>query len=204
MNGEPLNGEPLPFSPFVVRAEVVRAQTDARAIRAAAENEAANIRAALDVERQNALREARQEGLRQGLREVAALVANAADAVETFWRQREAELAEVALAIAHRVLASLPADDMITRLAIEAIAEHGANVELTIRTAPDAAAILRQALHDLDPRGRITVLADVAAAPGECTLVHPRGRTELGLLAQFRAMMENLPAGLARDAEQRQ
>jgi flagellar biosynthesis/type III secretory pathway protein FliH len=198
-----MNDEALPSSPFVVRAEMVRAQTDARTIRAAAENEATRIRAALDVERQNALHEARQEGLRQGLREAAALVANAADAVEAFWREREAELAEVSLAIAHRVLASLPADDIMTRLAIEAIAEHGANVELAIRTAPDAAAILRQALHDLDPHGRITVLADATAEPGECTLVYPRGRTELGLLAQFRAMMKNLPAGLARDAEQR-
>jgi flagellar biosynthesis/type III secretory pathway protein FliH len=151
-----MNGDPLPFSPFVVRAEVVRAQTDARTIRAAAENEAADIRAALDVEGQNALREARQEGLHQGLREAAILVANAANAVETFLRERETELAEVALAIAHRVLASLPAGDMITQLAIEAIAEHGANVELTIRTAPDAATILRQALHDLDARGRVT------------------------------------------------
>ena len=199
-----MSGEALPYSPFVIRAEVTRAQTDARAIRATAVTEATRIRAALNVERQDVLREARQEGLRQGLREAATLLANAAGTVETFWREREAELAEVALAVAHRVLASLPADDIVSRLACEAIAEHGTNIELTIRTGPDAAAILRQALRDLADGGRITVLADEAAAPGECTLVHPRGRTELGLLAQFRAMMAELPADLARDAEPRQ
>ena len=198
-----MSGEALPYSPFVVRAEVTRAQTNARTILATAETEVARIRAALDIERHDILRKARQEGLRQGLREAAALFANAAGAVEIFWREREAELAEVALAVAHRVLASLPDDDIISRLAREAIAEHGANIELTIRTGPDAAAILRQTLHDHAHGGRITVLADDAAAPGECTLVHPRGRTELGLLAQFRAMMAELAADPAREAKSR-
>jgi type III secretion system HrpE/YscL family protein len=197
-----MNAESLPSSPFVVRADVMRAHADARQIIAAAEAEAARMRAALNVERNNVLREARNAGLRGGLREAATLVGNAAQELEAFWREREAEMVEVALAVAHRVLAGLPKNDVIARLAAEAIAEHGADVRLTIRTAPDAAAILREALRDSDRGERITVLTDDAAAPGECTLVHPRGRVELGLLAQFRAMMDRLPAGRARDAEQ--
>jgi flagellar biosynthesis/type III secretory pathway protein FliH len=198
-----MNAEPLPHSPFVVRANVLRAQTDARALVADAETKAARVRAALDMERQNVLREARHAGLRQGLSEAATLVAKTGEAIETFWREREAELAEVVFAAAHRVLASLPINETISRLAIEAIAEHGANVELTIRTKPDTAAILREMLRDHERSGRITILADEAVEAGEATLVHPHGRTELGLLAQFRAMMNQLPADLARAADAR-
>jgi hypothetical protein len=45
-------------------------------------------------------------------------------------------------------------------------------------------------------------VADPAAAPGECTLSHTHGRTNLGLLAQFRAMMSGLP-GHQAEAELR-
>jgi flagellar biosynthesis/type III secretory pathway protein FliH len=50
---------------------------------------------------------------------------------------------------------------------------------------------------------RVAVLADPAVALGECTLVHKNGRTELGLLAQFRAMMSGLEGGHS-DTERQQ
>ncbi len=191
----------LPSSPFIIRADKVRAHEDARAILADAEAEAARISAGMDAERHEALREARQEGLRQGLAEAAALAASAAAAVDVFWREREAELGEVALAVAHRVLASLPANETVARLASAAIAEHGSDIRLTVRTAPEAAAVLRGVLQDSEGGARVTVIADPTAAPGECTLVHPRGRTDVGLLAQFRAMLRSLPGGRPSDLE---
>jgi flagellar biosynthesis/type III secretory pathway protein FliH len=180
-------------SRFIIRADELRAHRDARAIRAEAEAEAAGIRARLDAERSAALEKARLEGLHQGLAEAAALTASAGAAVEQFWRERNAELRDVALAVAHRILSDLPADDIMIRLASEAIAEHGRDIRLTVRMAPEAAALLRATLQEYGNRDHVTVVADPACAPGECTLVHPRGRTELGLLAQFRAMMGSLP-----------
>lgn len=190
----------LPSSPFIVRADRVRAGLDAKAILAAADAEAQRIRAGIAAERQAALAEARQEGLRQGLAEAAAMAAGAGDALAAFWREREHELAEVALAVAHRVLASLPAEDTLSRLALEAVAEHAGEAGLGLRVRPEAAAALRAALAAHGAADRVSVIADPAACAGECTLLHARGRTDIGLLAQFRSMLQGLPgdAGVAR------
>jgi len=183
-----------PHSALIIRSTILRAHQDADTILADARTEASRVRAGLDVERRQIFEEARQQGLRQGLSEAAAVAANAAKAIDDFWREREAELAEVAFAIAHRVVASLPADQILAQLVSEAIAEHGASMQLTLRTAPEAAAGLRDFLKQSADGDRVTVLADPAAAPGECTLSHRHGRTNLGLLAQFRAMMNGLPS----------
>lgn len=182
----------LPSSPFIVRAERVRAGLEAKAILATAETEAERIRTAVAAERQATLETARQEGLRQGLAEAAVMTAGAAQAVARFWREREQELGEVALAVAHRVLSSFPVDDTVSRLALEAVAEHAGDAALGLRVRPEAAASLRAALAE-QGAGRVSVVADPAAAAGECTLVHSRGRTDIGLLAQFRSMLHALP-----------
>ncbi len=191
----------LPSSPFIVRADRVRAGLEAKAILAAAEAEAARIRAGVAAERQAALEEARHEGLRLGLAEAATMMAGATGAVAQFWREREHELAEVALAVAHRVLSSLPVDATVLRLALEAIAEHAGDAALGLRVSPEAAEPLRAALAAHDAAGRVSVVADPAAAAGECTLVHARGRTDIGLLAQFRSMLHALPGSLPQGPE---
>jgi flagellar biosynthesis/type III secretory pathway protein FliH len=180
-------------SPFIIRADKQRAYADARTIVAEAVSEAAAIRAQLSAERRAALEAARVEGLRQGLAAAAALTSNAAAAVERFWAEQEAELREVVIAVAYRVLSSLPAEETLIKLASEAINEYGHDVSLTLRTAPDAAACLHMALQECSGGNRVIVIADTALAEGECTLVHPRGRTEIGLLAQFRALVASLP-----------
>ena len=168
----------LPSSPLVVRAPELRAHADAAAIRAEAE-----------AQREEERRRGREEGLREGLAEAARLAAGAAVAVDAFWAEREGELRDLAFAIAHRILASLPPAEVLARLAGEAIAEHRGDVRLALRVSPGDAPALRAALGAADPEGRVIVEPDPAAAPGACTLVHPRGRTELGLLDQFRALM---------------
>lgn len=191
----------LPSSPFIVRADRVRAGCDATAILAAAEAQAERMRRELAAERRATLEEATQEGLRRGLAEAAMVAAGATDAVAQFWREREHELAEVAIAAAQRILSSLPVDDTVSRLALEAIAEHVGDATLGLRVRPETAAALRAALAAHGVAGRVSVVADPAADAGECTLVHPRGRTEIGLLAQFRAMMHALPRALFADPE---
>jgi flagellar biosynthesis/type III secretory pathway protein FliH len=183
----------VPNSPFIVRGDILRAHKDAQAILAEARDEASRLRAELLAERLGVLEKAHQQGLKQGLAEAAAVAANAADAIGAFWKKQENELTEVAFAIAHRIVASLPANAILAQLASKAIADHGADVHITLRTAPDAAIHLREFFKNNDHAGRVTVLADPTAAPGECTLFHRRGRANLGLLAQFRAMMSGLP-----------
>lgn len=176
-------------SPFIVRAEHRRAYADAEAIVAQAKEDAARMRAEAEVERSAVLQDARSQGLRQAAAEAATLAANTAEVIELFWSEREKELRDVALAVAHRVLADLPADEVMLRLASEAIAEHGRDVRLALRTSPDMADALRIALQARHFGDRVTVVGDPTLTAGNCTLLHPRGRTEVGLLAQFRAML---------------
>ena len=162
----------LPSSPFIVRADRVRAGLDAKAILAAADAEAQRIRAGIAAERQAALADARQEGLRQGLAEAAAMTAGAGDARAAVWRARAPALAAALAGAAGGGWGGRPGGGA---------ARRGA------RGAPGAA-------------DRVSVIADPAAGAGECTLLHARGRTDIGLLAQFRSMLQGLPgdAGVAR------
>jgi type III secretion protein L len=184
--------DPVSHSRFIVRGNTLDAHREAQAILTDANAAADRMRAELDAERRRVVAEARREGLRQGISEAAEIVAHAGNAIDAFWREREGELADIAFAIAHRIIASLPADEALVRMASEAIAEHAASVQLTLRVAPEAAVYLRHSLMTMEQGHRVTVVPDPAAAPGECTLVHKSGRMELGLVAQFRAMMNEL------------
>lgn len=179
-----------PASPFVIRAAEVEAHMDAAAIRADAALHARQVAGLAQAEREAAVRAGHEDGLRSGAAQAAGLAAGAAAAVEAFWDQREAELRDLAIAVAHRLLASLPPHEVLARLATEAVREHRSDVRLTLRVGGADAGPLRAALADADPHGRVAVEADPGAAPGSCVLVHPRGRTRVGLLDQFRALME--------------
>ena len=187
-------------SPFIVRAPRLRADDDARAIvaeaerhalrlRAHAEAQLASLRSQAAAEAQTALEEARSRGRELAAAEAATLIAQVAGAIDRFWREREAELRDVALAVAHRVLSTLPRDTLIIRLATEAIAEHGRDTRLSLKACPDTADRLRAALAKLEFGDRVTVSPDPSLEPGDCTLLHPEGRTEIGLVAQFRSML---------------
>lgn len=181
--------EPLPASPFVVRAPEARAMRDARAILADAQAEASRIRADAQAERVAVLAAARAEGLAQAAAETAPLATATAAAAAEFWSDREAELRDLALAMAYRILSRLPAADLLIELARDAITEHARDTRLALRVAPDLLPAFRTAL-DRQPFGdHVTVTGDPDLTPGECALIHPRGRTDLGLLSQFRAMM---------------
>lgn len=176
-------------SPFIIRSAKIEARADARAIVEAAEDEARRVRAAAQDERIATLEAARRDGMRQGLAEAASVAARTADAVETFWRERERELRDVALAVAHRILSSLPADDVTSRLASEAIAEHARDSHLELRAAPETADLLRKTFEDRPSGAQVTVVTDPTLPRDACALLHPRGRSEIGLLAQFRSLM---------------
>ena len=187
-------------SHYIIRAPYVRAAFEARhlladaeaaaaAIRHAAETEAERIRRHAEDEAAQMVEAARSRGREETAREAAALMAGASEALDRFWREREAELRDVAVAVAHKILSSLPVDDLMLALASEAIAEHGRDAGLALKASPDTAERLRAALAATGAGARVTVSADPFLKPGDCALLHPRGRTEIGLVAQFRALV---------------
>ena len=149
----------LPRHPLVVRGPEVQALREATVIMAQAQQDAAAERA----------RE-RQRGYDEGLDEAAAtaslLLKDASAAVAAYWSQREQELVPLVLAIAHRVLAGLPPDDVLAGIARTAIAEHREDTRLTLRAAPEAAAALRRCLAGDVATAHVHVQADMALPPG--------------------------------------
>ena len=179
----------LPQHPLVVRGPELQAVRDAAAIRAEAHEAAA---AAHERER----RRGYEDGLREAAEAATRLVGGAEAATAAYWAERERELVPLALAIAHRIVSGLPADAVLAGIARVAIAEHRQDAALTLRAAPDAAAALRHCLAGDAATAHVEVQADLSLLPGSCVLSHPRGRTSLGLLDQFRAMLATAAGGL--------
>ena len=178
----------LPESSYVVRGAALQARRDAAAILADARTEAAAIREAAAQERVAERARGYADGLQAGTTDGACLLRSAAAAAESFLAAREGELSDLAFAIAARVLGALPADAVLIGAARTAIAEHRADSRLVVRVAPDAAAGMQPLAGP-----NLAIQADPSLPPGACTLVHPRGITELGVLDQFRAMMAARP-----------
>ena len=178
----------LPTSPFLIRSASLEAIRDATTIRAAAHAEAAEIKTV-------ALREAAalhiaevERGRSESAMAVATLIAAAEVAIATFWTTREAELMDLVLAVAHRVIGTMTAEAQLAALVHTALAEHQDEVGLVLRTSASNAVMLRSALASLG-RSELAVEADALLADAQCILVHRRGRTSLGLIEQFRELI---------------
>lgn len=180
-------------SPFVIRGPEVQARTDASMILEQAHDDASRVRAeaALAFEAERA--RGREEGLREGSQAAARLLADASASADAYLEAHEADLVDLAFAIAQRIIADLTPDEALSRIARAALAEHRADTRLTLRAAPDAMQALGFAL-DEDQGGRIALELDPDLPAGACILVHERGRTALGIVDQFRALMRGVAA----------
>lgn len=176
-------------SPFVVRASVMRAREDAGAVRAAALRDAAQLRMQAGADADAIRRQARDNAVR----EASALLADASAAADAFLHAQAAELTELAFALAHRLVADLPQTTRTVALVRTALSEHRDLSRLTLRAPPGVATALRKALAaTAGAEGRVEVQGDPALRPDECLLVGPQGRTALGPLQQFRALMDGI------------
>jgi flagellar biosynthesis/type III secretory pathway protein FliH len=180
----------LPSSPWIIRGEILEALRDGEAIRAAAAAEAVQLRRAAEADAARLREQARQEGRAAGEAAGAALLANAAAAIDTFRRDAEAELLPLAFAVAHRILGAFPEDERLLRAARTALDEHRGVSGLRLRAAPATAEALRAGLRQDGREGAVSVDADGEMEPGRCTLVHPRGRAAVGPLDQLRALFD--------------
>lgn len=185
-----------PYSPWIVRGEILDALRQADEIRtaAAAEAEAMRARGASDAA---GIRDAaRQDGLRDGAVRAAHLLAEAEAAAAAFRENGERELVPLAFAIAHRILGAFPEEDRLVRAVATALEEHHGTSGLRLRADPPTASLLRAALRQNGRANAVLVDVDDEAAPGTCTLVHPRGRAAIGPLDQLRTLLVGaLPGG---------
>lgn len=167
-------------SPHVLRGPVLLALRDAESIREAARLDAAALLADA-AEQATALRRAADAA---AVVAAARLLTAAQHAAEQALAQQEAALTDLAFEIAARLLGDLPRTVRTAALARAAFADHADASRLAVRVAPAMAAALRGALADT----AVVVAEDAALGLDDCVLLHPGGRTELGVLPQLRAL----------------
>lgn len=179
----------LPTSPWVIRGVLVNALQQADAVLAAAEARAARLCAEAADQAEKLLEGARQEGLRDGAAEAAALIAEVSADLDIYRQAREAELGTLAFAIAHRILGALPEEERLARAVRTALDEHRNASGLRLRTSPHMEAVLRTVIEEAGVGASVTIEVDDTALPGECTLIHPRGRIAVGPIDQLLALL---------------
>jgi type III secretion protein L len=179
-------------SPLIIRREVMRARETAQAMHARAAHEAELMRQEARRVSLNDRKLGYQEGVEEGRHDAAKLLAETAAMVDQFYAEREQEITKLAFAIAHRIIDMLPPDEQVARVAQAAIAEHRNAAKLWVRVSPADAPALRNLMAEYDTEGRVEIQADETAAPGSCVLIHPRGRSSVGVLGQFLAMMQEV------------
>ena len=168
---------------------------------ARAEERARALLAEAEAARGRVIDEARAEGLREGEARAAAALAAAAAARDRLLADAEREVAELAVAVARRVLArELTVPGAVTALAAAALAEARARREIVLRVSPADAPELdaaRGPLAAILARAPLAVRVDPSLAPGdvvvetEAGLVDARIEAQLGAIA--RALGEALP-----------
>ena len=176
-----------PVHPLVIRNAEVSALRDAATILADAHRQA-------DAERRLERQRGYEEGLQQSAEAGAAFLQKLQMETDAYWAKREEELVPLILAVAHKVLSDLPANDVMTGLVKTALAEHTHDSAIVVSVAPSASSVLTKALAGFDGASKLKVIADPLLSDGECVLVHPKGRTRIGLLDQFRALLAALKA----------
>jgi type III secretion system HrpE/YscL family protein len=179
----------LPFSPWIVRGRLVEAQKQADEVLLTAKAHADRIRAEAAAQADDLLKQAWQEGLREGAVTAASLIAEVAAGVEHYRKAREDELRTLAFAIAHRILGAFPEDDLLIRTVRTALDEHRNTMGLRLRAGPAVAPLLRMSLSENDVGVSVTVEEDHTVPPGSCSLIHPRGRIAIGPLEQLLALL---------------
>ncbi|WP_458097122.1 FliH/SctL family protein [Roseomonas sp. WA12] len=155
---------------------------DARAVLAAAREEADGVRDA-----------ARAEGLRAGRAEGAAaatrLLAETAAATRAALSGAEPLVAEALMLAVQRMLGEAPAAERVAAAAAEALRGLAARGEVTIRVSPGTVEAVAAAIADSD---LVTVRADPSLGEADCVVETDFGHVEAGLPAQLRALRRGL------------
>lgn len=179
-----------------IEAAVWDADRRVREMNAAAEDDARRIRAEAEAERSRLRAEAISAGRAEGVAAAAAELVRAATARDRLLARVRADLVELAVAIARRILArEVAAGDAVEAIAAAALAEARERREVVLRIHPADAARIRGARERLDAlllRGALAVREDPAVPPGGAVV-----ETEAGSLdARIETQLELLAAAL--------
>ena len=168
---------------------------------AAADERACRLVADAESARERIAGEARAEGLRDGEARAAATLAAAGAARDRLLAAAERELADLAIAVARKVLGrELAQPGAVRSIAAAALAQARGRREVVLRVSPADAPALRDAAAPLGAileRAALSVREDPALAPGDVVVEteagHVDARVETQLAALARALAETPP-----------
>jgi flagellar biosynthesis/type III secretory pathway protein FliH len=173
------------------------AQARAREVVAAAEEEAARLRAAAAGEAVTARRAAADAGHAEGMGRAAAALALAAEVREAKLAELDSAVVEVALEIARRLvgreLSTSP--DAVVEVAGRALRAAAGCGDIVLRASPEDLETLRAAegrLGTLIERGTLTTAPDPRLGRGEVVVEAPGGRVDARIEAQLEAFRRAL------------
>jgi type III secretion protein L len=189
-----------PLPPRLVPAAVHDADRRVREMIAAAEATASAIRSAAEADRDRTVREAVEEGRRDGLARAAAALATAAAERDRLLARVEPEVVALALAVARKVLGEELAarPDAVAALAARALAEARERREVVLRVSPPDAGAVRAAegrLATVLARAPLVVREDPALRPGDVVVETEAGRVDARVETQLELLARALAEG---------
>jgi type III secretion protein L len=184
-----------------IAAVVFDADRQVRGMVARAEDEARRIVAQAEAARARLQAEAAEAGRREGEARAAAALARAAAERDRLLRDAAHEVAELALAVARKVLGrELDRPGAVVELAGHALAEARGRRQVVLRVHPDDAREVRAAASRLAAAvagGPLELREDPAVSRGGAIVDTDDGRIDAGIEAQLdvlaRALEEALP-----------
>lgn len=180
-----------PSSPYVIRAPQFDALTDARRIRATAQEEAAAYLE--EAHRQaNAVRLAAKADA-EALKEEARIQGQAE--IRAYLQSCENSLADIAFLVARRLIDDLPQDEKLMRLVRTALNDLPAQMGMVVKVPMSEGSALRKAMQqEGGVLEGLTVMECPGLENGECVLQHEQGQTRLDVTAQLRALWQGAAA----------
>jgi type III secretion protein L len=182
-----------------VPAEALAARNEAHAVREDARREAERIRDEARVRARLELEEARRLGRAEGLAQAAATLAEAQAARARAATLREREIAELALAVARRVVRDCRALDakLVARRVADVIRERFLGT-VVVRVPPAEVERVRAALAATAPERDVTVREDPELHEGICVLEGDGGLVRL----DDEQIVDRIGRALAADAKE--
>ncbi|ANK94112.1 MULTISPECIES: type III secretion system stator protein SctL [Rhizobium] len=177
----------------IIPAENFGQIREAAQILAAARQDAAQSQATLAAASEQAAQNGYRDGFEQGVRDAAARLAASLGKAEQEIANLDSWVEAVVLKSVGLILGSMEADERTRRLVRHAISQTAEAQEIALHVAPEDAAMIAQAIADIDHR--ITIETDPLMSAGEIVLETSAGRSQIGLKDQLATVIEALVHG---------
>ncbi len=165
--------------------EAVDLLTEVRALRAASADH-------VEQARSDAYTTGYAAGMAQAEAQIETMLTAITRQFEQFSTDRREDIARAAYAAVRAIIGTLDDEELITRLVATSLARIDSEAPVTVEVAPAAADRLAD---NLGAMAHVTIRANDALGPTDCTLLGPQGRIVASLSVQMDALSERWGVG---------